>query len=124
MRLAVDGQPQTFWDTAWRTSAPPLPHTLTLDLGALLWVDGLTYLPRQDGAWQGTVTGYRVEASVEGTTWMVASTGAWAGDPTEKQTRFAPVQARAVRLVALAGMGGLPYASAAEVGVYGVEVGP
>ncbi len=121
--LAVDGVPPTFWHTGWRTVAPPLPHTLTLDLGAVLWVEGLRYTPRQDGGLNGTLVQYRIETTLDGTTWTVASSGTWAGDASPKPTLFAAVQARAVRLVGLAGVNNQPYASAAEVGVFATDGG-
>ena len=46
---AIDGNPATFWHTAWNPDKP-LPHTLVLDLGGQYQVDGLRYLPRQDGS--------------------------------------------------------------------------
>jgi F5/8 type C domain-containing protein len=119
---AVDGLPTTFWHSNWRGPAPPLPHTLTLDLGAVLWVDGLAYLPRQDGEFNGTLTSYRVETSTDGTTWTEAVAGTWPLNATEKTVRFPALQARTVRLVGLVSNGS-PYASAAEVGVYAVEGG-
>ncbi len=121
-RLAVDGGLSTFWHTQWRLAAPPLPHTLALDLGALLWVDGLIYTPRQDGSRNGTLTSYRIETTVDGLSWTAASTGTWPLDATPKTVRFPAVAARAVRLVALVS-NGTPYASAAEVGVYATDGG-
>lgn len=121
---AVDGQPSTRWHTQWTNGAPPLPHTLTLDLGAVLWVEGLSYLPRQDGGLNGTLVQYRIETSLDGVTWTVASSGTWAGDASAKRGLFAAVQARRVRLVGLAELHGQPWASAAEVGVYAVEGTP
>ncbi len=119
---AVDGLLPTIWHTQWSDASPPLPHTLTVDLGALLWVEGLVYTPRQDTSRNGTLSSYRVETTLDGLTWTLASTGTWPLDATAKQTRFAAVQARSVRLVALV-TNGTPYASAAEVGVYATDGG-
>lgn len=120
---ALDGQPHTIWHTQWVASSPPLPHALTLDLGAVLWVDGLSYLPRQSGGSNGTLTRYRLDTSQDLITWTALPSGSWPNDPTEKTVRFAAVKARYVRLVALLS-NGTPYASAAEVGVYAVEMTP
>src|SRR5690606_25457025 len=54
---AIDGNVNTFWHTAYTgSSPPPLPHTLTIDLGsAPVAVSALRYLPRQDGTLNGIV---------------------------------------------------------------------
>ena len=55
--MAVDTKPATMWHTPWTPTITPLPHTLTLDLGSVQWwTVGLRYLPRQDGAPNGTAT--------------------------------------------------------------------
>lgn len=120
--LAVDGSTATFWHTNWRGAAPPLPHTLTLDLGAVLWVEGVAYLPRQDGNSNGTLTSYRLETSTDLTTWTEAVSGTWPLNASEKTIRFPALQARYVRLVGLVS-NGTPYASAAELGVFATEGG-
>lgn len=120
--LAVDGISTTLWHTEWSQRSPVLPHTLTLDLGAVFWVDGLRYLPRQDAQeLNGTITSYRLEASTDLVTWAPVTASTWALDSTEKAVRFPVIKARYVRLVALVS-NGTPYASAAEVGIFAVPV--
>jgi hypothetical protein len=121
---ALDGLTTTIWHTQWQGTTPPLPHTLTLDLGAVGWVDGVSYLPRQSGGLNGTLTSYRVETSRDGATWTAAAAGTWAYDATAKAVRWAATPGRYVRLVALASGPGQPWASAAEVGIYAVESTP
>lgn len=123
-RNALDGLMTTKWHTQWKLTPAPLPHTLTLDLGAVLSVDGLAYQPRLDGSLNGTITGYRVEVSQDLTAWTPATSGTWAPDAATKVTRFAATPARYVRLVALASANGGPWTAAAEVGVYAVEGTP
>lgn len=118
---AVDGNPGTFWHTQWQAAAPPLPHSLTLDLGAVLWCDGVRYVARQDGNTNGTITSYRLEESSDLVTWATVTSGTWALDSSEKVARFAAIKTRYVRLVALVSNGS-PYASAAEVGVFATPV--
>jgi len=119
--LAVDGQLATFWHTQYVNAAPPLPHTLTLDLGAVLWCDGLRYVPRQDGNHNGNLTSYRVETTTDLVTWSVAASGTWMEDSAEKTVRFPATKARYVRLVGVLS-NGTPYASAAEVGIFAAPV--
>ena len=49
---AIDGDQDTIWHTAWSgADVPPLPHQITVTFGGdTLTINGLTYLPRQDGA--------------------------------------------------------------------------
>jgi hypothetical protein len=122
--LALDGLPGTFWHTQFTGATSPMPHSLTVDLGAVLWVDGMRYLPRPAGSSNGNMTQYRLDVSSDLVVWNVVAGGPLAGNATEKIIRFSAVQARYVRLVALASLEGRPYANAAEVGVYAVEATP
>ena len=113
---AVDGQVTTLWHSQFSPVHDPLPISLTVDLGSVEKVTGLTYQPRLDGDITGTITGYTVEVSSDGVTFTSAGTpGTWAQDATLKSAQFAPVSARYVRLTATAAANG--YASAAEVAV-------
>ncbi|MXG90310.1 discoidin domain-containing protein [Nocardioides flavescens] len=115
---AVDGDPATVWHTQWRDASPPLPHRFTIDLGRVREVDGLTYLPRQDGRVNGTVIEYAVETSDNQRTWTQVATGRWADDASLKTTRFTASAARYVRFVALVEINGHPsWTSAAEIGL-------
>ncbi len=117
---ALDGNSLTHWHTRYTPSDDPLPHTLTLDLGTRYHVDGLRYLPRQDGGTNGTVAGYEIYTSLDGSTWGSAvATGTFASDTTEKTVRFAVTVARYVRFVATSEINGNPWTSAAEINVYG-----
>ena len=120
----VDGQAHTLWHTEFRSRTPPLPHWLRLDMGQPMAVDGLRYLPRQDGNLHGAITAYVLEASLDGATWIGVGRGTWVGDSSAKEVRFPATKARFVRLTATASSDGLPYASAAEVGVYGQPLCP
>jgi hypothetical protein len=114
---AIDGDSSTMWHTEFDTAPAALPQSVTLNAGTAQTVAGLTYLPRQDGQQNGTITSYQIETSVDGTRFTQAAAGQWADDDTLKVARFAPVLARYVRLTALAGHGG--YASAAEIDLLG-----
>src|SRR6266699_6783060 len=120
---AIDGTPATFWHTEWSQQTAPLPHTLVLDLGGQYQVDGLRYLPRQDGSPNGTIAGYEFYVSPDGTTWGTAvAAGTLAADTTEKTVRFTAKAGRYVRLVAVSEMNGQAWTSAAELNVFGTAV--
>ncbi|ACU73867.1 Alpha-galactosidase [Catenulispora acidiphila DSM 44928] len=113
---AVDGQVTTLWHSQFSPVHDPLPISLTMDLGSVQTVTGLTYQPRLDGAITGTITGYTVEVSSDGVTFTpAAAAGTWTQDALLKSVEFAPVSARYVRLTATAAADG--YASAADVSV-------
>src|SRR5215510_9730725 len=83
-------------------------------------VDGLRYLPRQDGSPNGTIASYQFYVSDSGSTWGPAvATGTLAADTTEKIVRFTAKTGRYVRLVALSEINGNPWTSAAELNVFG-----
>ena len=65
--LAIDGDPQTFWHSAWAPDVP-LPHSVVVDLGSGQKVSGMRYLPRPGGG-NGTVSRFRVYVSGDGINW-------------------------------------------------------
>jgi len=116
--LAIDGDPKTLWHTVWEPEVVGYPHHLTIDLGQVMPVLGLTYLPRRDMT-NGRIAKYEIVTSQDGTTWSgPAAAGTWPNTPALKRVRFrSPVRARYVRLVALSEVNGRAWASAAEVDV-------
>jgi alpha-galactosidase len=113
---AVDGQVTTLWHSQFSPVHDPLPISLTIDLGSVQAVTGLTCQPRLDGMITGTITGYTVEVSSDGVTFTSAAPpGSWTQDALLKSVQFAPVPARYVRLTATAAA--YDYASAAEAQV-------
>ncbi|MEM7623844.1 MAG: discoidin domain-containing protein, partial [Planctomycetota bacterium] len=114
--LAVDGDPATFWHTAWAPNVLEPPHTLELDLGRPRDVSGIRYTPRADSP-NGRFGSYRIEVSEAGYNWSQATNGTWPDDATTKTARWAPRAVRYVRLIMTESVNGEPYASAAEVEV-------
>jgi hypothetical protein len=117
---AVDGNINTLWHTDYICSpgcqpAVPLPQSITLNLGGTYNISKLHYLPRQDGAGNGTITGYNIYVSPDGTNFTLVANGTWADDPTEKITLITPTSGSYVRLEALEGRAG--YASASEINI-------
>jgi O-glycosyl hydrolase len=113
-RYAIDDDPTTMWHTQW-DPYQPLPHEITLNLGADYDVSGLIYLPRQDNNHNGVITSYTVSLSLDGTHFTPAGNGSWADDFTTKSAQFPVQRAHYIRLTALAGHNG--FASAAEINV-------
>ena len=110
---AIDGQKGTFWHSQWNNA--PTPHWLLLELEQEELVDGYYYLPRQSGS-NGIVTKYRIEVSTNGTDFTEVASGSWANNTSAKEVKFAPVQAKFVRLSVVESVAG--HASAAEVKVH------
>jgi galactose oxidase len=125
-RNVLDGNGTTIWHTVFGAGTTPLPHTLTVDMGAPATVTGLRYLPRQDASRNGTIGRYTVSVNTDGTSWGTpVATGQWTDDPTPKTATFTAVSARYVRLTALSEAGGRgPWSSATEIDVLGVAPGP
>jgi hypothetical protein len=117
---AIDGNPATIWHTEWFQQTAPLPHTLVLSLGGQYHVDGVRYLPRQDGNPNGTIASYEVYVSDDGVTWGSAvAAGTLAANTSEKTVRFTAKTGRFVRLVASSEINGQPWTSAAELNIFG-----
>jgi galactose oxidase len=125
--LAIDGKTSTFWESRLTPKALSLPHSITINMHALKYVSGLTYLPRQDGSLNGDIGRYSISVSRNGKRWSApVAAGTWAPDSTLKTAVFSGVQCRYVRLTALteAAHNG-PWTSAAKIGLLGnPPVGP
>ncbi|MBP1962263.1 M60 family metallopeptidase [Paenibacillus aceris] len=115
----LDGNSSTIWHTKW-DSSNPLPQSITLNLGGSYQVSQLNYLPRQDGNWNGIITGYNIYTSTDGVNFTKAATGTWVQSSTLKSATFMPVTATHVKLEAIQGVNN--YASAAEINVFGIPV--
>ncbi|MEV7830987.1 TIM-barrel domain-containing protein [Streptomyces subrutilus] len=119
---AFDGDPATQWHTAWSSGAPAaLPHEIRIDLGARYAVDGLGYLPRQDGGANGRVGGYEVYVSDTTADWgPPVATGAFADTAAAKTAVLSAKAGRYLRFRALTEAGGRgPWTSAAEITLTG-----
>lgn len=119
---AVDGDPTTFWHTPWEGEIPGYPHTLELDLGKELDLQGYILQPRSDGITGGWVARASISVSDDGVRWSPpVRTDSFPRNKAEKRVIFTtPVRARYVRLAALEGFAGQGFASVAEFRVIGV----
>ncbi|NWK57131.1 alpha-L-fucosidase [Verrucomicrobiaceae bacterium N1E253] len=118
---AIDGNPKTFWHTSW-SSNQTHPHHLTIDLGKVVDIAGITYLPRQDKRVPDSMieTG-SVELSLNKKTWHSAGDftfGNLLNDPSLRSVLFKKSgRARYLRFNTKTGAQGKPYAGAAEIQV-------
>ena len=113
---AIDGNSATVWASNPHVR---LPHSITINMHAVHYVSGLTYLPRQDASYNGDIGEYSISVSVNGKRWgSPVATGTWADDKTLRSAEFGGVAARYVRLTALTEASDRgPWTSAAEIGL-------
>ena len=117
---AFDGNNGTIWHTKWLNGSPAAPHEIQIDLGKSYTLNGLRYLPRQDGSSNGTIARYEFYVSADGVNWGTAvATGTFANSSALKSVSFAAKAGRYVRLRALSEVNGNPWTSAAEINVTG-----
>lgn len=119
---AIDLNPATFWHSA----SGPARSSLTIDLGSVMQVSALSYMPRQDGCANGTYFKYEIWLSVDKINWTQAvadsfdyslQTLACDGKSFARPQTvgFAPRSARYVRFDELLDVNGKFVASVAEV---------
>ena len=115
---AIDGDPDTFWDTEWQAKSPPFPHEIKIDLQKPVNLSGFKYLPRQDMS-NGWFTDYEFYVSEDGKEWgPPVARGSFAADAKEKTIKFDyPCRGRFIWLIALEGYNDDPWAAIAELDV-------
>ena len=100
---AIDGKPETFWNTHAIEMEHHLPQEFTVDMGGEKTLKGFTYLPRQDQVTHGMVDQYTFQTSPDGTAWTTAAKGEFGNlraNPVEQTVPFAPVKARYFKFIA------------------------
>ncbi len=125
VRYILDGNNASFWHSNWQYQTP-LPHTITIDMKTARNINGLSYLPRQDGTPNGNVGQFTIKTSIDGSNYtnQVAS-GTWADNTALKSIPFAQTNARFVRLVMRTEAGDRgPWSSAAEINIIAGEDAP
>ncbi|KAJ6436414.1 galactose oxidase [Purpureocillium lavendulum] len=120
---AVDGNNGTLWHTSYQRINPP--HNITVDMGSLQNMNGLSMLPRQDGNDHGGILRHEVLVRTNGQRWeSPVATGTWYGDATQKYSSFEPRRVRYVRLVAISETQGRQWTFIAELNIYAAQTVP
>lgn len=115
---AMDGDPDSYWHTAWEGAAPGFPHELIVELTRPAKIWGIKCLPRQDGSERGWIKDYAVFASIDGQRWgEPVAEGAFLKDAEWKTVKFSkPVEGRFLKLLVKSSFRSKqPYASLAEL---------
>jgi alpha-L-fucosidase len=117
---AIDADADTIWK-ARAASGDATDPRLTIDMGSVRRIGGLAYLPPQEWNSAGVVDRYRFETSRDGITWTEQVRSGYFGNmrnnPIYQEVRFAPVEARFFRFIALHDIDDSGWASAAEITV-------
>jgi beta-galactosidase len=115
---AIDNDPQTIWHTNWQDNTSVQPHFLEVDMGEVLTVKGLSYLPRQEMS-NGRIAEYNLEVSLDGENWKtVIENGQFTNTGNRQQKMFdKPEKMRYFRITTLREVRNNFYSSVAEVGV-------
>ncbi len=117
---AFDGDPKTIWHTKWRGGADPPPHEIVIDLGQTHRVEGLRYLPRQDGGVNGMIGDFEVYLGPSPDSFGdPVATGRFEAGAFEQEVRFKPASGRYLRLRVLTEAAGRPFTSVAEINLVG-----
>ena len=72
---AIDGDPNTVWQSDTTTTNLAPPHSFTITLDAPRYIGGFTYLPPATGT--GTVTTWRLRTSPDNLAWDIAAEGSF-----------------------------------------------
>lgn len=118
---AMDNDANTIWSTEFNPELSQLPHTMTIDMKGTKNVDGVRYIPRQDGSSNGNIGQHKIYTSADCQNFGdPVAYGTWFDDATNKDAAFELHPARCVRIVAITEAGGRgPWTSAAGFEVYG-----
>ncbi|MFE4632597.1 endo-alpha-N-acetylgalactosaminidase family protein [Streptomyces sp. NPDC056773] len=113
----LDGDSATIWHTQWYQATAPMPHEITLDLGASYNVSALHYLPRQTQS-NGRIADYQVLTSTDGVTWgTAAASGTFTNTTAQQDVAFTARTARYVKLKATREVSGNPWTAVAELNI-------
>ncbi|MBC7980838.1 MAG: tandem-95 repeat protein [Armatimonadetes bacterium] len=115
---AFDGDPSTFWHTAWSGNSTPPPHEIQIDLGSTQNINGFRYLPRPGTSLVGTVGQFEFYVSLDGVNWgLPVAAGTFPNNHDLKEIRFAQINCKYIRFRGLTDANGGTYMTVAELAV-------
>ncbi|WP_410683534.1 discoidin domain-containing protein [Chitinophaga filiformis] len=120
---AIDGDPETFWNSSVKPDTAKYPHEIQVDLSDVLTLTGFTYTPRHLVTQSGAIYKYAFYVSADGKHWgdpvAQGDFANIANNPVTQTVRFNnPAKGRFIRLVAVAPANEKEqWASVAELGV-------
>ena len=111
----VDGDANTIWHTMYSVTVAQYPHWIDFDAGEECTIKGFSYLPRQDGGYNGNIKNYEISISSDGKEWKSIKKGTFENNANIKRVLFdAPVKMRYIRFTALSSHNGADFAAGAE----------
>ena len=122
IKFALDGNPRTIWHSRWSDGLVKHPHQLTFDLGSVYNLRRVSYLARQDGAWNGAFADVEiyVSNSPENFNTKPDIVSKLKKDKKPQPIDFGKsITARYVKVKILSEVNGEEWASAAEIGFIG-----
>ncbi len=112
----IDGNNGSIWHSKYTNGIDSVPFTITLDLGKVIALDKIDFLPRQAGN-NGIITKYDLNiAETENNYRSYKADGVWAEDSTVKTMDFKGEKARYIQLIVKEAKGN--FGSLAEITVY------
>lgn len=86
-----DNNSDTFWEGSPSKNTATLPQEIVIDMGSEQKIAAFSYLPRQDGKFNGTIDRYALLGSNDGKNWEEVATGEFANikaNPIAQQVNF------------------------------------
>jgi beta-galactosidase len=117
-KYAIDNNPETFWHSDWSSDEYGQPHYVEVDMGEMLTVKGIDYLPRQ-GQSNGRIAMYDFEVSKDGKNWnKVVTDGTFKNSAQRQQKIFdKPAECRYFKIITKKEVNNNFFSSIAEIGV-------
>ena len=112
----IDGNPNTDW--AFGDDTHKLPQEVSIDMGAIIKINGFTYVPQQTGNILNLISNYEFYTSTDNLKWTLQSKGEFSNiknNPIEQIKMFGTVKARYLRFVAKSAEGKGQTASIGEI---------
>lgn len=116
----LDGDESTIWHSRWSSGTDPFPHDITIEIDSAYNVNGLEYLPRQDGSSNGRIGEYEIYIStVAGELGTMIDSGTWANNSSVKYGFFTATPGTFVTLRAKTDASGNGHTCMAELNLLG-----